>query len=134
MTEIMEPGHFRPVPASSGPCPGNPSWTPWVRALAWGPLVVVSGIAAGASRHGPPWLLMWVLSSSLWLGLKWATLVDAHRVGLRPSLRRSVAYMLAWPSTDAVTFLNATYNVPQATAREWAAALLRTCFGLALLY
>src|SRR5688572_12058202 len=85
-------------------------------------------------RHRPPWLLMWVLSSALWLGLKWGTLVDARRAGLRPGFSRSLGYMLAWPNTDALRFLNGSERAVKPTAREWAGALLNTSFGLGLLY
>jgi hypothetical protein len=102
--------------------------------LALAPLAVLPLVAVWTTRNGPPWLLMWVLSSALWLGLKWGTLVDARRMGLRPGFRRSLPYMLAWPNTDAMAFLNAGEHGRTPTAREWAGALLNTTLGLVLVY
>jgi Membrane bound O-acyl transferase family len=133
MTEIMESvasGHS--IAGSS--IARAPSWTPRVWVIAWTPLLILPGVAVWAIRHHPAWLLMWALSSALWLGLKWATVVDATRAGLRPGFRRSLAYMFAWPNTDSLAFLNARERGLKPPAREWAGALLNTCLGLALLY
>jgi hypothetical protein len=128
MTEIEEFLRLRRNPPAHERIPS------WTATLAWAPVVVLPLAAVWTIHHGPPWLLMWVLSSALWLGLKWGTLVDARRVGLRPGFRRSLAYMLAWPNTDALTFLNERERGRKPLAREWTGALLNTSFGLVLLY
>jgi hypothetical protein len=105
-----------------------------VAGAAVAPLLILPLVAIWITHHGPPWLLMWLLSCALWLAVKWGTLVDAWRVGLRPGFRRSVAYMFAWPNTDALTFLDGREGTLKPTAPEWVRASLTTCFGLALLY
>src|SRR5688572_23625324 len=107
MTEIVELAPSRQIPAGGAQTGASSSagwsWTPWALALALTPLVVVPVVSAGATWDRPPWLLMWVISSALWLGLKWGTVVDAWRMGLRPSFRRFLGYMFVWPNTDALT-------------------------------
>jgi hypothetical protein len=150
MTESMEFGHsspgdtlvrrhgraVAPSTAAGATRTGSRASSSTVRlwSVAWAPLVVGSAVAACATWNGPPWLLMWVLSSSLWLGLKWATIVDAWRAGLRPGLGHALGYMFAWPNTDALTFLGRREKPPKPTPREWAGALLTTFLGLTLLY
>jgi len=128
MTEIWEFMRFRQVSKA------RRRLSPWIATVAVTPLLVLPIAAICTTQSGPRWLVMWVLSSALWLGLKWVTLVDAWRMDLRPSWGRALAYMLAWPNTDALAFLNSRRSAPTPAAREWAGALLTTLFGLALLY
>jgi alginate O-acetyltransferase complex protein AlgI len=77
---------------------------------------------------------MWAIAAGLWAGLKWATLVAAWRVGLRPSVRRVFAYMLAWPNTDALSFLNQAEVPDRPGVRDWFSGFANTFLGIVLLY
>ena len=110
------------------------SWTRGRVTFALIPLLLLPAASSFAFRNGPPWALMWAIAASLWLGLKWGTLVDAWRVGLRPSLRRVFAYILAWPNTDALSFLNKVEVPDKPVVRDWLSGFANTSLGIALLY
>jgi hypothetical protein len=81
----------------------------------------------------PAWLFMWSLSLAIFFGLKWLTWwkVREH-VPHNPG--RSFAYLLAWPGMDAEIFLDRRQTVSESHPRDWAWALLKTAFGVFLLW
>lgn len=103
-------------------------------ALALIPLLLLPGASFFAFKSGPPWVLMWAMAASLWLGLKWATLVNAWRVGLRSTVPRIFGYVFAWPNTDAPSFLNKVEVPGKPGSRDWLSALCNASLGIALLY
>ena len=110
---------------------------PWTGAriiLASAPLLLLPTVVGGMFQNAPPWMLMWAIAASLWLGLKWATLVDAWRVGLRPSVRRVLAYLLVWPNSDALSFLSKTEVPSRPVFCDWFSGVLNTSLGIALFY
>jgi hypothetical protein len=109
-------------------------WTGVRIALASAPLLLLPTVAGSTLQNAPAWVLMWAIAASLWLGLKWATLMDAWRVGLRPALRRIFAYMLAWPNTDALSFLNKVEVPDKPAIRDWLSGFANTSLGIVLLY
>lgn len=109
-------------------------WTGVRIALASALLLLLPTVAGRTFQNAPPWILMWAIAVSLWLGLKWATLVDAWRVGLRPSVRRVLAYLFAWPNTDALSFLNKVEVPDKPVVRDWLSGFANTSLGIALLY
>ena len=101
--------------------------------MGWLPLAVLPFSAAAASWHLQPWVFMWVLSSSIYFGLKWWSWWKARNKIVHAPWR-SIAYVLAWPGMDAKPFLDASRSVPLPPWRAWVAAVLKTCFGAGLLW
>ena len=81
--------------------------------------------------HWPRWALMWALAASLYAACKWLTWRGAVVDGV-PRWKQ-VAYLLAWPGMDAVTFLTKrSYSRP--AAAEWASGAARLALGLACFF
>jgi hypothetical protein len=76
---------------------------------------------------------MWVLSISIYFGLKWLSWWKAHDKIAHPAWR-SVAYLLAWPGMDAESFLNARKSVLTPRPWHWFHAVFETCIGATLLW
>jgi hypothetical protein len=81
----------------------------------------------------PAWFFMWSLAFAIFAGLKWITWWKA-RNRIPHSLRRSVAYLAAWPGMDAEAFLDSRKDVHAPQFREWMWALAKTLFGAVLLW
>lgn len=74
---------------------------------------------------------MWALAFGVFAGLKWQSWWAS---GVRASMRRSVAYLLAWPGMNADAFLDSRDIVTKPAPREWIAATVKTLLGIALLW
>jgi hypothetical protein len=99
----------------------------------WLPLIVLPAGVLIAGRHLVPWALMWGLSIAIYAALKWMTWWRGrHIVGQIP-LRRSLAYLFAWPGMDAPAFLDVRRRSTPAARGELLGALAATLLGTGLL-
>jgi hypothetical protein len=109
----------------------SPTRTP--RLIGWLPLAVLPLGAIALSRSLQPWVFMWVLSISIYFGLKWLSWWKAHDK-ISHAAWRSVAYLLAWPGMDAESFLAAAKSVPPPRLWNWFWAGLETGLGVILFW
>ncbi len=82
----------------------------------------------------PPWVVMWLLATSIFVACKLLTWFRTPRT--RASVWRNVAYWVAWPGLDARAFLDPR-PVPQEerpAPREWCFAVAKLAFGAVLLW
>src|SRR5688500_1828117 len=68
----------------------------------------------------PHWAYMWALALTIFAGCKWLTWRRTLVAGV--PWWRHVAYLLAWPGLDAMSFLSARV-VATPAPREWAGAI-----------
>lgn len=82
----------------------------------------------------PPWELMWTMAVGIYICCKWLTWKQAAVGNVR--FWKQVAYLLAWPGLDAVSFLGtrATSDCLPCRSIEWLAALERLILGVVLLF
>jgi hypothetical protein len=92
----------------------------------------VTGTLVPASL--PRWAAMWAIACALYAGCKWLTYREALNGGAAPGRRRALGYLLLWPGMDAPAFLAGAEPVAGPRATEWTAAVLKTLFGLALIW
>jgi len=102
-------------------------------AAGWLPLPVLLSSAAILYDRMPPWVFMWTLAFSIYMGLKWASWWRV-RAAVPHTAARSIAYLLAWPGMDADAFLSSDARIQRPATREWLAALSKTAFGAALFW
>jgi hypothetical protein len=101
--------------------------------IGWLPLALLPLGTVVLSGFVQPWVFMWILSISLYSGLKWLSWWKA-RSKIRPPAWRSVAYLLAWPGMDAESFLAVTKWVPLPRFKNWFWAVCETGFGVILFW
>lgn len=104
---------------------------PWV---GWLPLAGFPPIALALRSRVPAWVLMGTLAFAIYFGFKWLTWWQARGAGARARTGRSLGYLLAWPGMDAHAFLNTKARPPAPTAGAWWAAILKTLFGVVVLW
>ncbi len=80
-----------------------------------------------------PWVLMWILAISIYLGLKWLTWWKARNL-VPHAPWRSAAYLLAWPGMDAQSFLDENKRVVPPELQNWSWAVVETGLGVILLW
>jgi alginate O-acetyltransferase complex protein AlgI len=73
---------------------------------------------------------MWTLATALFVGFKWLTW---WRSGSTDA-RRALAYLVAWPGTDAARFLDRSGRPPRPDPAEWLVALAKTGLGAFLFF
>ncbi len=126
---------------ASGACP-RPS-----PLAGWLPLAALPWIALAFKPELPAWGFMWAIALAIFLGCKWLTWWRAQaRVG-KTDLRRTLAYLLAWPGMDADAFLQCGAHFParrshnhrsaelqKSDVRVWHFAALKTLFGAGLIW
>jgi hypothetical protein len=101
--------------------------------IGWLPLLVLPLGVLALAKFLQPWVFMWILAASIYLGLKWLSWWKAR--GRVPNAAwRSIAYLLAWPGMDAESFLNAREVAPPPRLRDWIWAVLETGLGVILLW
>jgi alginate O-acetyltransferase complex protein AlgI len=83
------------------------------RVLDWLPLTLFPTAAVACRSQLSPWVFMWLMALSIFGGCKWVTWRRALKTSPRPSIPRTLSYLLLWPGMDAMAFLN-----PKATFRE----------------
>jgi hypothetical protein len=97
------------------------------------PLVVLPSSVVVFCRALQPWVFLWALAISVYLGFKWLTWWRARTSGTHPGWR-SVVYLLFWPGMNARSFLHETRRPRHPRLREWLWALLKCCLGGILLW
>jgi len=101
--------------------------------LKWAPFVGFP-IAAGAlGRNLPGVVLMGLMGAALFTGAKWVTLFRGRDAKLSVTLFRLLAYFFFWPGMDARAFLSLK-PTSNPSLLEWAGALTKTLFGVALIW
>jgi hypothetical protein len=76
---------------------------------------------------------MWALAAGIYLGLKWLSWWKARNKVNHTALR-SVAYLLAWPGMDALSFLDASQRIAPPRRRDWLWAIATTAIGATLFW
>jgi alginate O-acetyltransferase complex protein AlgI len=101
--------------------------------IGWLPISVLPLIAVAFRNRLPAWVFMWILSSAIFVSLKWLTWWRA-RARMGQPIWRSLAYLAAWPGMDAEAFLDANRPVPRPPPTSWVWATLETALGAILLW
>jgi hypothetical protein len=81
----------------------------------------------------PAWAVMWTLAASLFAACKWLAWAHAPTAAAVASNRRNLGFLIAWPGTDAATFLGAR-STDRPRPAEWLAASAKTLLGVFLFW
>src|SRR5262249_31268639 len=102
-----------------------------LRWFDWLPLIVLP-VAVVTLRNGmPPWVFMWALTGTIFIGCKWLTWRKALLSGVRSNRARSLAYLFTWPGMDAPQFLGAkSADTSRPTKTQWLFAAAKTFAGV----
>lgn len=100
---------------------------------AWIPLIVLPIVAFAFRPNLAPWCFMWTLAAAIFFGCKWQSWWHARAVS-GTTLGRSVGYLFGWPGMDATTFLDPKQHAQRPEAEEWFWAIVKTAFGVLLLW
>lgn len=96
------------------------------RLVALGPLLLCVAVA----HSFPPWIFMWLLALSIFIGAKWVTVRDGLPLRNAPGWRLAV-YLFLWPGLNP----RFCYLEGRAPARgEWIVALANTILGAAMVW
>jgi alginate O-acetyltransferase complex protein AlgI len=98
------------------------------------PLLVLPSFALVFRARLAPWIFMWAMAFALYAGCKWLSYRVAIRHGVMPRLPRTLGYLFAWPGMDAADFLDSKKIPAKPRIRGWIPALLKTAFGLVLVW
>lgn len=101
--------------------------------IGWLPVVVLPLSVSAIYNVVQPWVLMWILAISIYLGLKWLTWWKARNL-VPHAPWRSAAYLLAWPGMDAQSFLDENKRVVPPELQNWSWAVVETGLGVILLW
>jgi hypothetical protein len=101
--------------------------------FAWLPLLLFFALTLRLRILFSPWVFMWALAIAIFFGLQWATWWRA-RNSVSHSPWRAAAFLLAWPGTDAKSFLDETRHPPPPRFADWLWAILKTVLGAGLLW
>ena len=69
------------------------------------PLLILSLTTILLRPRVEPWVFMWLMVGSIFLGCKWLTLERAKQQGGKTTFGRQFAYLFLWPGLDARSFL-----------------------------
>jgi hypothetical protein len=103
-----------------------------LKPVAWMPLIILTSAAILLVNALQPWVFMWAICFALFFGCKWLTWWQGRRPGV--PVWRNLAYLFAWPGMDAREFLDAGRRAPRPQIFSWLVAILRTLFGVWLLW
>jgi len=95
--------------------------------LGWLPLPLFVFAVLAVGLRLVPWAFMWLLSITIFFGLKWLTWWKAPTSAT--SWARSLAYLFAWPGMDVERFMSTARKVDPPSIRAWFMAVLKTAFG-----
>ena len=98
------------------------------------PLLTLPLVTLLFKDHLAPWVFMWAMAFALYWGCKWLTFREAVHRGLKPSLARTMAYLLAWPGMDGTAFLDSRAIPPKPPVVEWFFAAAKMSAGAILLW
>jgi Membrane bound O-acyl transferase family len=101
--------------------------------IAWVPLAVLPPACIAFRSVLIPWVFMWLLAGTIFIGCKWQTWWEAQQAPFKRNWRRSVAYLLLWPGMDAQQLLDPAWTKRSVGPAEWLAALLKMLAGAALM-
>lgn len=101
--------------------------------IGWLPLIALPSITILYRTSLIPWVFMWALSISIWLGFKWLTWWQVRMINA-VDLKRSWAYFLLWPGMDADDFLLGKPLETKPTWNTWLLAWGKTILGAALFW
>jgi hypothetical protein len=101
--------------------------------IGWLPISTLPPIVISCRNQLPPWVLMWILSFAIFIGLKWLTWWRSRHLVAHPAWR-STAYLLAWPGMDADAFLDAHHCARPPELTSWLWATLETILGTILVW
>jgi len=97
-------------------------------------LVALPLLTLLCQTHLAPWVFMWGMAFALYAGCKWLT----YRVHVSPDMKlgraRVLGYLLAWPGMNGAEFFNQDDSPTKPHKTEWALAMAKTLFGMALLW
>jgi hypothetical protein len=102
--------------------------------VGWLPLIVLPAGVLISGRHLAPWAFMWGLAFAIYAALKWMTWWRGRCIVEQVPIRRSLAYLFAWPGMDAPTFLDVRLTATAPTRRELFGALAAVLVGLFLVF
>ncbi len=72
----------------------------------WVALVGFPAIALSTRARVEPWIFMWLMAGSIFLGCKWLTFWRASQQQPDFSAIRALGYLFLWPGMDAANFLS----------------------------
>jgi len=101
--------------------------------IAWVPLAVLPLACIALRSVLIPWVFMWLLAGTIFIGCKWQTWWEAQGSPFKRNWRRSAAYLLLWPGMGARQFLDPVWPKRSVRLAEWLAALFKTLAGAALI-
>jgi alginate O-acetyltransferase complex protein AlgI len=97
------------------------------------PLLLLLAAAFVLRGRVADWVLMWMLSLSLFAGCKWLTYRKALSTGTKLGPTRSIGYLLAWVGMEPEPFASRD-RPPLPGRKEWLLGLGRIVAGLVLLW
>ena len=100
---------------------------------AYLPALLLPPIAAIATWHADPWVLMAAMALAIYFAAKWLTWCQG-RDRSRPLNRRDLGYLLAWPGMDAATFLDSSFRPAPLRLRTWAWVAAKIALGALLIW
>jgi alginate O-acetyltransferase complex protein AlgI len=109
----------------------------------WMPLAALPALTLLVRSRVEPWLFMWLMAGSIFLGCKWLTFWRAQKQSPRFSSMRAVGYLFLWPGMDAAAFLgsgSANDSIARSSAnlksarRDACVSVLNFLFGAGLLF
>jgi Membrane bound O-acyl transferase family len=104
------------------------AWPGWVLLLA---LPAASMVVRAMLQ---PWVFMWLLAASIFLGCKWQTWWSAPGRTTHVGIGLSVGYLLCWPGMDPEPFLRRRESPRRPALSEWIWAGVKTAIGAVLLW
>ena len=112
------------------------SKSPSRRLIGMLPLMLFSLIAIALRPLLEPWLFMWLMAGSIFLGCKWLTLYRAKQRGAHPTVTRQFAYLFLSGGMDADRFFGPTGPTKSLgnAAPRIAAAIGKIALGALLLF
>lgn len=109
--------------------PGSPG-SAWP---GWTPLLILPAAAIALRQLLLPWVFMWALAAAIFFGCKWQSWWEGRKIP-EATIGRSVGYLLGWPGMDAAAFLDPSRCAPRPEIKEWVWAVVKTSFGVLLLW
>jgi len=108
-TEITEHKVSLPTLPQGSRLPGNLDVGIW-SFLDWFPLILFPCLVWMSRNYLPSWVFMWAMAFAIFTGCKWLTWRKACGESVRPSPKRSLAYLFLWPGMNASEFLRISQN------------------------
>lgn len=114
----------------SGQCPARASR----RWPAWLPLLSLLAGASAAWTRMENWRWMWLLSFSLFFGLKWSVWWNTRPATTGLPWYRHCSFLFGWVGMDAVRFLRSKPQPRKRSLQDWAPGIVNTVAGAVLIW